>query len=137
MYKIIVFTHGSLADSLVKTSGLILGSQPDIETYCVEPGCNLEEMRESVGSSIRRSNSSGQVVLVLTDLMYGTPFNTMIQLEEDCRFTHITGANLPLLIEAINQRMLDGNSENFDGLVETAKGGIVDSHVLLQMSEGK
>ena len=40
MYKIIVFTHGSLAESLVRTSRLILGNQPDIETYCVEPGCN-------------------------------------------------------------------------------------------------
>ena len=95
MYKIIVFTHGSLAESLVRTSRLILGNQPDIETYCVEPGCNLEEMRNGVEQSIRRSNDSGQEVLVLTDLMYGTPFNTMIQLEEECSFTHITGTNLP------------------------------------------
>ena len=100
MYKIIVFTHGSLAESLVRTSRLILGNQPDIETYCVEPGCNLEEMRNGVEQSIRRSNDAGQEVLVLTDLMYGTPFNTMIQLEEECSFTHITGTNLPLLIEA-------------------------------------
>ena len=71
---------------------------------------------------------------MLTDLMYGTPFNTMIQLEEKCSFTHITGTNLPLLIEAINRRLLDGNSRSFTGLVETAKEGIVDSHVLLQMS---
>ena len=125
MYKIIVFTHGSLAESLVRTSRLILGNQPDIETYCVEPGCNLEEMRNGVEQSIRRSNDSGQEVLVLTDLMYGTPFNTMIQLEEECSFTHITGTNLPLL---------DGNSRSFAGLVDTAKEGIVDSHVLLQMS---
>lgn len=69
MYKIIVFTHGSLAESLVRTSRLILGSQPDIETYCVEPGCNLEEMKNGVEQSIRRSNDSGQEVLVLTDLM--------------------------------------------------------------------
>ena len=51
MYKIIVFTHGSLAESLVRTSRLILGNQPDIETYCVEPGCNLEEMRNGVEQS--------------------------------------------------------------------------------------
>ena len=51
MYKIIVFTHGSLAESLVRTSRLILGSQPDIETYCVEPGCNLEEMKNGVEQS--------------------------------------------------------------------------------------
>ena len=41
---------------------------------------------------------------------------------------------LPLLIEAINRRLLDGNSRSFAGLVDTAKEGIVDSHVLLQMS---
>lgn len=65
--------------------------------------------------------------------MYGTPFNTMIQLEEECSFTHITGTNLPLLIEAINRRLLNGDSSDFRGLVETAKEGIVDSHVLLQL----
>ena len=128
MYKIIVFTHGSLAESLVRTSRLILGSQPDIETYCVEPGCNLEEMRNGVEQSIRRSNDSGQEVLVLT------AFNTMIQLEEECSFTHITGTNLPLLIEAINRRLMDGSSGSFGGLADIAREGIVDSHVLLQMS---
>ena len=134
MYKIIVFTHGSLAESLVRTSRLILGSQPDIETYCVEPGCNLEEMKNGVEQSIRRSNDSGQEVLGLTDLMYGTPFNTMIQLEEECSFTHITGTNLPLLIEAINRRLMDGSRGSFGGLADIAREGIVDSHVLLQMS---
>ncbi|MFQ9702825.1 MAG: hypothetical protein ACLR0U_12565 [Enterocloster clostridioformis] len=84
--------------------------------------------------SIRRSNASGQEVLVLTDLMYGTPFNTMIQLEEECSFTHITGDQPPLLIEAINRRLMDGSSGSFGGLADIAREGIVDSHVLLQMS---
>lgn len=100
----------------------------------MEPGCNLEEMKNGVEQSIRRSNASGQEVLVLTDLMYGTPFNTMIQLEEECSFTHITGTNLPLLIEAINRRLMDGSSGSFGGLADIAREGIVDSHVLLQMS---
>lgn len=134
MYKIIVFTHGSLAESLVRTSRLVLGDQPDIETYCVEPGCNLEEMKRSVEESVSCSNLSGQEVLILTDLMYGTPFNTMIQLEEKCDFYHITGVNLPLLVEAINRRMPNGNSKGFDGLVNAAKEGIIDSHSLLQMT---
>ena len=95
----------------------------------MEPGCNLEEMRNGVEQSIRRSNDSGQEVLVLTDLMYGTPFNTMIQLEEECSFTHITGTNLPLLIEAINRRLLDGNSRSFCRIGGHGQGRIVDSHV--------
>lgn len=134
MYKIIVFTHGTLAHGLVETSRLIMGNQPDIETYCVEPGCNLEELKASVLRSIRYSNSADQEVLVLTDLMYGTPFNIMIQLEESCVFTHITGTNLPLLIDAVNQRLLYGSGKGFGGLVDTAREGIADSHILLQMS---
>lgn len=110
-----------------------MGNQPDIETYCVEPGCNLEELKESVCCCIRHSNSAGQEVLVLTDLMYGTPFNTMIQLEGECAFTHITGTNLPLLIEAMNQRLMGGSSKDTGGLVNTAREGVVDSHILLQM----
>ena len=131
MYKIIVFTHGSLAESLVRTSRLILGNQPDIETYCVEPGCNLEEMRNGVEQSIRRSNDSGQEVLVLTDLMYGTPFNMMAELQETHCFSHITGINLPMLLEAINRRQ-EPLSERADGeLVKAAKNSIFDCRKFL------
>lgn len=38
-------------------------------------------------------------------------------------YTH-HGTNLPLLIEAINRRLLDGNSRSFAGLVDTAKEGL-------------
>ena len=42
--------------------------------------------------------------------------------------------NLPLLIEAINRRLMDGSRGSFGGLADIAREGIVDSHVLLQMS---
>lgn len=130
MYKIIVFSHGTLAESLLNTSKLILGEQEDVEAYCVEPGCNLEELRDKVRMSVQRSNQLKQQVLVLTDLMYGTPFNIMIQMEEEGSFRHITGMNLPLLLEAINRRGIGGG---VDGLEEIGRQGIIDSRTLLQM----
>ena len=48
-------------------------------------------------------------------------------------YTH-HGYQPPFADRAINRRLLDGNSRSFAGLVDTAKEGIVDSHVLLQMS---
>ena len=62
--------------------------------------------------------------------MYGTPFNIMIQMEEEGSFRHITGMNLPLLLEAINRRGIGGG---VDGLEEIGRQGIIDSRTLLQM----
>ena len=54
----------------------------------------------------------------------------MIQMEEEGSFRHITGMNLPLLLEAINRRGIGGG---VDGLEEIGRQGIIDSRTLLQM----
>ena len=42
MYKIIIFTHDVLSRGLLETSRIVMGEQPDIETYSVTLGCDLE-----------------------------------------------------------------------------------------------
>ena len=114
MYKIIIFTHDVLSRGLLETSRIVMGEQPDIETYSVTLGCDLEELRACVKNSIEHSEREGQEVLVLTDLMYGTPFNMMAELQE-----------------AINRRQ-EPLSESTNGeLVKAAKNSIFDCRKFL------
>ena len=134
MFKIILFTHGGLAAGMLDTSRLIMGEQEELESYSVEEGCNTEELKERVKSSIKESCERGEEVLVLTDLMFGTPFNITVQLQDECHFSHITGANLPILLEALNRRADSDLKSAMEGLVDTARECMKDCSMLLELS---
>lgn len=137
MFKIILFTHGGLAAGMLDTSRLIMGEQEAVESYSVEEGCNIEELKEIVKSSIKSSAKNNEEVLVLTDLMFGTPFNITVQLQDECSFSHITGVNLPLLLEALNRRTDSDLKTAMDGLLDTARQCMRDCSLLLEHSQAE
>lgn len=102
MFKIIVFTHGDLAKSLKDTAELISGSNNHVEYYSVPLGCDTGAVLSQVSASIKQSENFNTEVLVFTDLFSGTPFNLLMTLVGDHKFSHITGVNLPMLLEAIS-----------------------------------
>lgn len=102
MFKIIVFTHGDLAKSLKETAELISGPNELVEFYGVPLGCDTGAVLSQVCDSIRESVAYGIEVLVLTDMFSGTPFNLLMTLVSEYKFSQITGINLPILLEAIS-----------------------------------
>lgn len=102
MFKIIVFTHGDLARSLKETAELISGPNELVEYYGVPLGCDTGAVLSQVSDSISEAVAYGTGVLVLTDLFSGTPFNLLMTLVSDYKFSQITGVNLPILLEAIS-----------------------------------
>ncbi len=135
MYKIIIFTHGTFSKGLLETSSLILGEQPKIEFFSVELGCDLSNLKDQVSKSLESAKKDQEEVLVLTDLMYGTPFNIMVELQKNYKFHHITGVNLPMLLEAINCRDTGTLAEVAGDIVDVAQNGIVDVQRLLEEME--
>lgn len=101
MYKIILFTHGDLAKCLKESAELISGSNDHVEFYGIPLGCDTGAVLNQVSASIKHSELQNTEVLVLTDLFSGTPFNLLMTLINDHKFSHITGVNLPILLEAI------------------------------------
>ena len=124
MFKIILFMHGNLASEFIRASSLVFGEQKDMEAYGLELGCDVDGLRERIRTSIVDSADRGQEVLVLTDLMNGTPFNSMMQLEEECSFRHFTGVNFPLLLS-------QDLASAIVGLDEVARRSIYDCDAFL------
>jgi len=133
MFKIIVFTHGELAKSLKDTAELISGSNDKVECYSVPLGCDTGAVLAKVSASIKQSEDSETDVLVFTDLFSGTPFNLLMTLVGDHKFSHITGVNLPMLLEAISlQGRQELSMENVVGeLVSKGRAAIEDCNVFV------
>ncbi|SEU28285.1 PTS system, mannose-specific IIA component [Lacrimispora sphenoides] len=131
MFKIILFMHGNLAVEFIRASAMVFGEQKETVAYGLDLGCDVDELRNSIKNSILDSTSKGQEVLVLTDLMNGTPFNTMMQLGTECRFSHFTGINFPLLLEVLNRRMSQNMLSAINGLEEAAKNSVYNCDTFL------
>lgn len=133
MFRIIVFTHGDLAKSLKDTAELISGPISQIEFFGVPLGCDTGAVLGMVSESIKHSEIAGMDVLVLTDLFSGTPFNLLMTLVGDHKFSHITGVNLPILLEAISLQNQTGlHMENVVSLlVSKARESIGDCNTFV------
>lgn len=132
MFKIILFMHGRLAAEFIRASAMVFGEQPEMESYGLELGCNIEELSGRIRASILKSAAQGQEVLVLTDLMNGTPFNTMMQFAGEYSFRHFTGINFPLFLEVLNRRMTQELAAAVNGLEKAAKNSIYDCDAFLE-----
>lgn len=137
MFKIILFMHGSLGEAFIRASSLVFGSQGELEAYGLELGCDVDGLKCRIRESIRGSGAKGQEVLVLTDLMNGTPFNSMMELDGECRFKHFTGVNFPLFLEVLNRRITQDIEEAVKGLDEVARSSIYDCNAFLEQLENE
>ncbi len=107
MVGLVVAAHGHLAEEMVATARGIVGELPRVTTCSVEPGASLEEIRARMKDAISRVDD-GDGVIVLADLLGGTPCTQGLSLCVQARVEVLTGFNLPMLIKASTLR--DGSS---------------------------
>ena len=108
--KVIVVSHGSYARGLVDTVQMIAGKQEDLEAFGLESEESVDTLKEKIRQSIEQA-SQEEEILILTDIFYGSPFNTVISLMPEYDLYHVTGINLPLMMEVIMGRISGKHAE--------------------------
>ena len=108
--KVIVVSHGSYARGLVDTAQMIAGKQEDLEAFGLESEESVDTLKEKIRQSIEQA-SQEEEILILTDIFYGSPFNTVISLMPEYDLYHVTGINLPLMMEVIMGRISGKHAE--------------------------
>ena len=108
--KVIVVSHGSYARGLVDAVQMIAGKQEDLEAFGLEPEESVDTLKEKIRQSIEQA-SQEEEILILTDIFYGSPFNTVISLMPEYDLYHVTGINLPLMMEVIMGRISGKHAE--------------------------
>ena len=135
MYKVIVFTHGELGKGLLNSARMVSGPVDDVESFSILPGIDTDAVLAKVEASVHKSEEAGVPVLLFTDLFFGTPFNLLVDLSQRAKFSHITGVNLPMLIEALSyRREADTDLRSLiPGFLEVGISGIVNCSELAQV----
>lgn len=99
MVGLVIATHGHLADEMVHTAEQIVGKLAPVETCSIEPGSSPDDIHESIRAAVRRADV-GEGVVVLADLIGGTPCNQSLSLCNQLALEVVTGVNLPMLLKA-------------------------------------
>lgn len=122
---IIIGTHGTAAEQLLKTAEMLLGDQDNVAYIDFVPGENAETLIEKYHGKISELDTS-QGVLFLVDTWGGSPFNAASRIAVDKEhYEVITGVNIPMLVETFMAR---DDNPSFDELValalETGREGV-------------
>lgn len=125
MLEIIIVSHGDYAKAMLESAELILGEQKHVYTFGLHQGESVDELREKISETIEKVQQDGEV-LVLTDMLSGSPFNAVASLMKNYSFKHITGVNLPVLLEILLSRYTAGSKWLYEDLIYKGRETILD-----------
>ena len=128
--KFIIATHGDFAKGILSSLSMLLGPQEDIEAYGLYPEQEAARLGEQLAKAIK-GEPEGSVVF-FTDLYFGSPFNQVVELARTHDIYHVTGVNLPTLIEATVARNGGAAPEEVCAVaLKAADGSVMDVRSML------
>lgn len=118
MIGILLLTHAPLGQAFIDAASHVFRGRPDrLESIDVRADQDPLEVKSMAKAAIARIDD-GSGVLVITDVMGGTPSNCTLCLSEPGHIEVIAGISLPMLLRAITYR-----SDTLDVVVEMALSG--------------
>ena len=126
MITVILVSHGGMAKGMVESTTMLIGDQPCLEYVTFEPGDGPEDLTEKVETRLTAALEKGEAI-VMTDIPNGTPFNCVSRLMEHHHFYHLTGMNLPMVIDVVSQISEEAKAAALCiAAVEPAREAIID-----------
>ena len=130
--KVIAVSHGSYSKGLVESTQMLVGEQEDLVAYGLFPEQTVAALTEKLKAEIDQTED-GEEILFVSDLFHGSPFNAIVSLMEHHDIYHVTGINLPLMVEVMMGRYAGKNAaEICAGLIEAAPGTVKDVRKLFE-----
>ena len=114
--RIILVSHGSFSKGLYQTMEMVFGPQENLSYVGLYPEQGVDILKENIEKEFKEAKENEEI-LVLTDLFYGSPFNAVVQLMNKYDVYHLTGINVPLLMEILIMR---SNGKNAEEICEEA-----------------
>ncbi|MDD4493840.1 MAG: PTS sugar transporter subunit IIA [Eubacteriales bacterium] len=134
MTHIIMVSHGEYVKAMIESAELIVGEKENVTTFGFNLGDSVDQLQESIANELKRVQKNSDV-LVLTDMFSGSPFNAVSSLMQEYSFHHITGINLPLLLEILMSRDETSVQELCNNVMEKGKDTIVYVNKFLEEME--
>ncbi|MFR6673783.1 MAG: PTS sugar transporter subunit IIA [Enterococcus avium] len=131
-FHLIITTHSTLCEGYRKAAELIImNDQSGLTLLPFEENMPSEEFERRMAEIVKKHAS--QSLVILTDLIGGTPNNTAIKQLGSPNIQVITGFNLPLLLELLMAQSSDKQIEelNIPELIKSAQDNIIHVNSLI------
>lgn len=108
--KIVIATHGSLAQGFLSSLSIIVGNVENVDTICgyLTPEFDLDQ---EIGKCMQAFDPETEDLIVFTDVFGGSVNNALMQYQRKYPFHLITNTNLGILIDIL-LTMNEVNAEN-------------------------
>lgn len=134
MFSIVLASHGGFAKGLLEAVEFIAGKQEKISAYGLYLGDDIEQFSANLYKEIH-DKLDDEGLLVLTDLVSGSPFNATVGAMDDERIKHFTGMNMAMLLTVVCQRSYMNLEQICETLIEESKSGMLNVNELLKKLE--
>ena len=101
MIGVVVAAHGRLAEELIRTAEAVVGKLDRV--VAVNVSATIPDCRERIAQAIREVEA-GDGVVVLADLLGGSPCNLGLSFVAEKTVEVVTGVNLPMLLKVATLR---------------------------------
>jgi len=130
MIGVLLVTHKELAEALLAVSDLIMGRQESMAAVSLDPSAPPETSRQQLKQALAQVNN-GEGVIILTDMLGGTPSNLSLSFLQAGKVEVVTGVNVPMLMKLAHLREGRTLGEVASALRQSGQQGItVASEVL-------
>jgi PTS system mannose-specific IIA component len=103
MVGILIVSHGRLAEALISSVESLVGKLQKIRGVSIWPKDKEEEIKDQIQKEMAEVED-GEGVVILTDILGGTPTNLSLSLLEDEKVEVVTGVNMPMLMTLLSYR---------------------------------
>lgn len=136
MVGILIVSHGRLAEALISSVQFLVGNLQKIRGISIWPKDKGKEVRDQIQREIKEVDD-GDGVVILTDVMGGTPTNLSLSFLKEEKVEVVTGVNMPMLLTLSSYRKGRSLREIGKLVKKSGRRGIILAKELLRSRRGK
>jgi PTS system mannose-specific IIA component len=125
MIGVVLATHGELGRALIGAMEMIVGAQSLVAALSLQVADRIEDATSRLQEALGVADE-GDGVLVLTDMLGGTPSNLCLALIGGPRPVEVvSGVSLPMLLKAVQARRESDLRETAAQVKKVGRGAII------------
>jgi len=97
MVGVLIVSHGGLAEALISEVQSLIGKLQKVKGVSIWPIESEKEIRDRIREKMKEVDD-GDGVVILTDILGGTPTNLCLSFLKEKAVEVVTGVNVPMLL---------------------------------------
>ena len=135
MVGILIVSHGRLSEALIASVQFLVGNFQKIKGVSIWPKDKEKEVKDRIQQKMAEVDD-GDGVVILTDVLGGTPTNVSLSFLKDEKVEVVTGVNIPMLLTLSSYRKGRSLREIGKLVKKSGRRGIILAKEVLGQEEG-